>query len=94
VNKKFWDGLPADVRTQLDKAMKEATAYANKISESENAEALDEIKKSKKTEIIVPTKAEMAAMQKAMEPLYSDMASRVGKKLIDDVRTTAQGATH
>ena len=94
VNKKFWDGLPADVRTQLDKAMKESTVYANKISESENAEALDEIKKSKKTEIIVPTKAEMAAMQKAMEPLYSDMASRVGKKLIDDVRTTAQGATH
>src|SRR6187401_723511 len=46
VNKKFWDGLPADVRSQLDKAMKESTAYANKISESENDEALDEIKKS------------------------------------------------
>ena len=34
VNKKFWDGLPADVRGQLDKAMKEATVYANKISET------------------------------------------------------------
>jgi C4-dicarboxylate-binding protein DctP len=94
VNKKFWDGLPADVRGQLDKAMKESTAYANKISESENEEALAEIKKSGKTEIIVPTPAEMAAMQKAMEPLYQDMASRVGKQLIDDVRKTAQGATN
>ena len=28
VNKKFWDGLPADVRTQLEKAMAEATAYS------------------------------------------------------------------
>ena len=85
---------PADVRGQLEKAMNEATAYANKISESENAEARDEIKKSGKTEIIIPTGAEMAAMQKAMEPLYQDMASRVGKQLIDDVRKTAQGVTN
>src|SRR6187200_1822993 len=28
-NKKFWDGLPADIKPQLDKAMKEATAYGN-----------------------------------------------------------------
>ena len=94
VNKKFWDDLPADVRGQLDKAMKESTAYANKISESENAESLDDIKKSGKTQIIVPTGAEMAAMQRAMDPLYQDMATRVGKQLIDDVRKTAQGVTN
>jgi C4-dicarboxylate-binding protein DctP len=94
VNKKFWDSLPADIRDQLEKAMNEATVYANKISESENAEALDEIKKSGKTQIIIPTGAEIAAMQKAMEPLYQDMASRVGKQLIDDVRKTAQGVTN
>jgi len=81
VNKKFWDGLPADVRGQLEKAMNEATVYSNKIAATENAEGLDEIKKSGKTEIIVPTAAEMAAMRKAMEPLYQDMASRVGKQL-------------
>lgn len=94
VNKKFWDDLPADVRTNLDKAMKESTAYANKISESENAEALADIKKSGKTELIIPTAAEMAAMKKAMDPLYEDMGKRVGKQLIDDVRKAAQGATN
>ena len=57
-------------------------------------EALDEIKKSGKTQIINPTGAEMAAMQKAMEPLYQDMASRVGKQLIEDVRKTTQGVTN
>jgi TRAP-type C4-dicarboxylate transport system substrate-binding protein len=36
VNKKFWDGLPADVREQLNVAMKESTAYANKIAKEEN----------------------------------------------------------
>ena len=48
-NKKFWDGLPGDVRGQLEKAMAEATAYANQISQTENDEALAEIKKSGRT---------------------------------------------
>jgi C4-dicarboxylate-binding protein DctP len=91
VNKKFWEGLPADIRGNLEKAMAEATTYTNTISAQENDDALAEIRKSGKTEIIVPTPAEMAAMQKAMEPLYNDMASRVGKQLIEDVRKTAQG---
>ncbi len=32
VNKKFWDGLPADIRTQLETALVEATDYANNIA--------------------------------------------------------------
>jgi C4-dicarboxylate-binding protein DctP len=93
-NKKFWDGLPADIRTQLTKAMKEATAYGNGISESENAEALDEMKKSGKTQIITPTAAQTAAMRKAMEPVYADVAKRVGKPLIDEVLKETQGVTN
>jgi len=94
VNKKFWEGLPADIRGQLTKAMDESTAFANTRSAQENDEALEAMKKSGKTTFIVPTAAEMAEMQKAMEPLYHDMASRVGKQLIDDVRKTAQGVTN
>src|ERR1700736_2979882 len=72
VNKKFWDGLPADVRGQLEKAMAEATKFANEISKIENAEALEDMKKSGKTTIIVPTAAESDAMRKVMEPIYKD----------------------
>ena len=32
VNSKFWNGLPADIRSQLDKAMDEATDYTNSIA--------------------------------------------------------------
>jgi C4-dicarboxylate-binding protein DctP len=94
VNKKFWDDLPADVRGQLEKAMAEATVYSNEISEKENAESLDDIKKSGKTELITPTTAENAAMRKAMEPLYQEMSSRVGKQLIDDVVKATSGVTN
>src|SRR6059058_3417337 len=55
VNKKFWDGLPADIRTELDKAMKEATAFGNGQSAKENEDALELIKKSGKTEIVTLT---------------------------------------
>ncbi len=94
VNKKFWDDLPADVRGQLEKAMAEATVYSNEISEKENVESLDDIKKSGKTELITPTAAENAAMRKAMEPLYQEMSSRVGKQLIDDVVKATSGVTN
>jgi C4-dicarboxylate-binding protein DctP len=94
VNKPFWDGLPADVRTNLEKAMKESTVYANNISAQENDEALADIKKSGKTEIIIPTAAENAAMRKAMEPIYEDMGKRVGKQLIDDVVKTVNAGTN
>ena len=33
-------------------------------------------------------------MQKAMEPLYKDVASRVGKQLIDEFLKTTRGATN
>ncbi len=37
-NTKWWDGLPADVRTGLNEAMKESIAYGNKVANDEDAE--------------------------------------------------------
>ncbi|HLX14321.1 MAG TPA: TRAP transporter substrate-binding protein [Bradyrhizobium sp.] len=94
VNRKFWDGLPGDIRGQLDKAMKEATAYGNGQSAKENDEALDEIKKAGKTEIITLTGEQDAAMRKAMEPVYKEVATRVGQPLIDEFIRETGGASH
>src|SRR6266571_5848306 len=49
VNSKFWNGLPPDIRTKVDKAMDEATDYTNSIAVKENEDALAEIKKSGRT---------------------------------------------
>jgi C4-dicarboxylate-binding protein DctP len=93
-NKKFWDGLPADIRAELEKAMKEATAYGNSQSAKENEDALAEIKKSGKTEIVTLTPAQDAAMRKAMDPVYKDVASRVGQPLIDEFIKETGGVSH
>jgi len=84
VNKKFWDGLPPDIRTQLERAMNEATAYNNSISVEENATALAFIRTTGKTEIHDPTPAEMKAWRDAMLPIYKSAESRIGKDMIDD----------
>ena len=51
VNKKFWDGLPSDIRGQLEKAMKEATTFEKAIAQSDNDKALEAIRKSGRTQI-------------------------------------------
>jgi C4-dicarboxylate-binding protein DctP len=83
VNKKFWDGLPADIRTQLEGAIKDATVYANAIAATENATSLDKIKASGKSTIYTPTPAELGEWKKALMPVHKEMESRVGKATID-----------
>lgn len=85
VNKKFWEGLPADIRATLQDAMKDATTYANDIARKENDDALDGIKKSGKTEIITLTTAEKAAWKKAVLPVHAEMESKVGKELLQSI---------
>ncbi|MBR0782252.1 TRAP transporter substrate-binding protein [Bradyrhizobium iriomotense] len=94
VNKKFWDDLPADIRDQLSKAMKEATDYNNAQSQKENDDALAEIRKSGKSEILKLTGEQDEAMRKAMEPVYKDAASRVGQPLIDEFLKEAKSTTN
>ena len=84
-NKKFWDNLPADIRGQLDQAMKDATAYANKIAQEENDQALEKVRASGKTQIHTPTAEERAALKKALVKTHNEMASRIGKETIDAV---------
>ncbi len=89
VNKKFWDKLPADIRTQLDGAMKEASKYADAIAQQENDRALEAVKKSGKTLIYTPTDKEKAEWRKALLPVQKTMEDRIGKALIESVNKEA-----
>jgi C4-dicarboxylate-binding protein DctP len=84
-NKKFWAGLPAGVRGELEKAMAESTEYANAIAKEENDKAMAAVKASGKSEILVPTAEEKAQLKKLLLPVHQKMASRIGKEVIDAV---------
>jgi len=83
VNSKFWNGLPADVRSQLEKAMDEATDYTNSIAVQENEDALAEIKKTGKTTLHYLNNDERKAWQVAMRPTYAWAKGRVGQEVLD-----------
>ena len=85
VNKKFWDGLPADIRTTLEGAMKDATKYANDIAQKDNDDAIEVVRKSGKTEIITLTPDQKAAMKKAIVAVHKETESRIGKDTIAEV---------
>ena len=85
VNKAFWEGLPADVRTALEAAMAEATTYANEIARQENEEALAKVKASGKSELITLTPAQKAEWKKKLVDVHRQMEDRVGKDLIQSI---------
>jgi C4-dicarboxylate-binding protein DctP len=93
VNKKFWDGLPPDIRKSLDQAMAESTKYVWQIAKQENDDAVAKIKAAKTTEVYVLPSAEKAVWRKAMLPLYQQYEDVVGKDTLQAIeKTVAQSA--
>ncbi len=94
VNKKFWDGLPADVKPQVEKAMADATTYANGLSQQENDDAITAMKKAGTSTFYDLTPEERAEWMKALEPVTAEMTSRVGKDLIAAFQKEAGAKTN
>ena len=82
-SKKFWDGLPADVRPAVQKAIDEATVYNNSISIKENDDALAKMRAEGKIQIHDPSQAELQKWRDAMQPVYASASSRIGQDMID-----------
>ena len=83
INKKFYDGLPADLKAVVDSSVKDATTYANAIAQTENQQALEKIKASGKTTIYTLTPAEVNEWKLALMPVHKEMESRVGKGTVE-----------
>ena len=92
VNKKFWDGLPADLRATLENAMQEATDFENKLSLQENDEGVAKIKAAGRAQVSELSAEEQAALRKALLPVHKEMESRIGKQWIDAVYKEAAAA--
>jgi len=84
-NKTFWNSLPEDVRKELDRAVKESTEFFNATAAKDNADALEKIKASGKTEIHVLTEAERKAWIAKLMPVHAEMQARFGKDFIERV---------
>jgi C4-dicarboxylate-binding protein DctP len=90
VNKKFWEGLPGEIRTQLEAAMKDATLYEKAIAQVDNDRSLEAIRKAGKTVVYTPTAAEQAEFRRVLGPVQGQMESRIGKELIMSINKVAK----
>ena len=82
VNKKFWDGLPSDVRTTLERAMRDATAYEKTIAQRTNDAALESIRRAGTTTIHTLNAQQQMEWRRAMMPVYNQMETRIGKDIV------------
>jgi len=81
-NAKWWDGLPADVRSGLTAAMKEATEYANKMASEFDKRDRQKIAEAGKAKIQVLTAADLDLWRKAMAPVWKKFEPGIGADLI------------
>lgn len=81
-NTKFWNGLPADVRSELDKIVVEVTAEVNKQADALNQGDKQRILDAKTTEIITLTPEERAKWRDAMKPVWQKFEGEIGADLI------------
>ncbi len=84
-NKKFWDGLPADVRPGLDRAVKETTEFFNATAAKDNDDALKQIAATGKLQVHVLTPAEKQAWISKLMPVHKEMEGRFGKEFIQNI---------
>ncbi|MNU76007.1 C4-dicarboxylate-binding periplasmic protein precursor [compost metagenome] len=81
-NTKFWNGLPPDVRSELDKIVVEVTAQVNKQAEQLNQGDKERIIAAKTTEIITLTPEERNQWRDAMKPVWKMFEADIGPDLI------------
>ncbi|MGH8630868.1 MAG: TRAP transporter substrate-binding protein [Burkholderiales bacterium] len=88
-NRKFWEGLPAATRGQLERALQEATAYERDIAARENEQALAAVRAAGRTEIHVLPTGERKRWSEALLPVHRKFERMVGRDNLEAIYRVA-----
>ncbi len=81
-NTTFWNGLPADVRSELEKINVEVAAEVNKQADALNQDAKQSIIDAKSSAIIQLTPEQRGKWRDAMKPVWKKFEGDIGADLI------------
>lgn len=84
-NRRFWDGLPADLRAILTQALAEATALANRLAREKEAAALEAVQRAGTTEVHVPSREERQRLVRALRPVHRAVEDRLGRDFVRSI---------
>lgn len=87
VNAEFWDGLPDDIRTELDQIVEEVTAQEVEWTNELNEESKQKIVDEGSTQITTLTDEERQAFIDKLEPVYKKYEEILGKEFMDYARS-------
>lgn len=89
-NARFWQSLPADIRTELEEIMAEVTVEVNRHAEELNRIARQRIAEAGTTEIIELDDEQRALWREAMQPVWQKFADDIGADLITAAQASNQ----
>ncbi|SFG87632.1 TRAP transporter substrate-binding protein [Pseudomonas sp. NFACC45] len=89
-NTQFWNGLPVDVRDDLEQIIDEVTVEVNKQAEALNQQAKQGIIDSGKSEIISLTPQQRDAWRDAVRPAWKAFEAQIGTELIEAAQAANQ----
>ena len=78
----FWNGLDADIRSEVKVALDEAIAFGNSIAAEKANSDKQAIVDSKRSEIVTISDEERALWVAAMKPVWDQFADEIGADLI------------
>ena len=85
---KFWNGLPKDIREELNSVIEDVTKEVNKRALEQSSEHRRRVQDSGKAEILILTPEQHEAWRDAMRPVWKSFESRIGKEIIDAALTS------
>lgn len=89
-NAKFWNGLPADIREELQRIMDEVTVQVNLEAERLNRDARQRILASGASEIHTLSLQQRADWRQAMQPVWQKFRGNVGADLLQAAEASSR----
>ena len=82
VNRRFWEGLPTELRRLLEQAVQETTRYERDIAQKENDSALAAVRAAGTTEVHLLPDEERLRWWSVLLPVHKAFEDRIGRDLI------------
>ena len=90
-NTKFWNGLPDDVRTELETILDEVTVEVNRLASELNEADKQRIIDAGTTEIVTLTPEQRELWREAMKPVWKKFEGEIGADLIQAAEAANKG---
>ena len=87
-NRSFWRSLGDVDRELVAAALNDALAFGSRIAGTQNDKALNELRQAGTSRIHALTAAQRARLRQAVQPVYDELAGRIGAALVQEVQET------